>query len=210
MPSPVQQAAAEFQASQEAAMAAERLARSSQDEEDAARADAEQAPIDLGEPARPAPLVPRAELDDLPLKADPPKEETPDGDFKPISATLRRSEPEPVDPPAEDPDDDDTPARRALSGKYVILVLDTESSHNGWDILRGDSDPETNVTALQMYGGNRDTARAAALDDERNKALADAVRADYLRWQLVAIPATSWAPSPMEPRLVKTTWRVVA
>lgn len=112
------------------------------------------------------------------------------------------------DPPASAvaPPADEEVAERELSGKRVVQVYDLRGT--GWELL---SDPAAGVVGMAaplLYDGDRDSAIRAALDDERNEALADAVRNDPARFLLVSIPASSWAPAHVKPRVMKTTWAI--
>lgn len=109
-------------------------------------------------------------------------------------------------PTGQDPAPDDEPDGRELSGKRVVLYVDTEYPRAGWRVLAAEDD---GVVTPLLYEGARDDAVRAALDDERNEELADLVRNDPERFLLVSVPASSWAPAKMKPRVTKTTWTVV-
>lgn len=108
-----------------------------------------------------------------------------------------------VDPPAEEAPEADE-SQTALAGKRVVLYNDFEMV--GWHEVR--EEVAGNRYTPLLYDGTRDDAIKEALDDERNKTLADLVRADPARFLLVSVPASSWAPAPVEPFVTKTTWRV--
>lgn len=110
---------------------------------------------------------------------------------------------EPIKPESAgepDPPADEEAARPNLAGKRVVLYAKTGVA--GWIALNGPHGP-------LLYDGDRDTAVTAALDDERNTKLADMVRNDPERFLLVSVPASSWAPAPVKPKVTKTTWTVV-
>lgn len=109
-------------------------------------------------------------------------------------------EPDAGSTPDPDPPADEEAARPNLAGKRVVLYAKTGAA--GWIAVSGSDGP-------LLYEGDRDTAVTAALDDERNTKLADMVRADPARFLLVSVPASSWAPAPVKPKVTKTTWTVV-
>ncbi len=149
----------------------------------------------------PPPLVPN---DDETFDLDPMAGE--------IVAIHGRSEvpslppiPEPGEPATEDEmpveSEPESPApaedeRPDLAGKRIVLFFDIEHPTWGWAIVDG------------MYEGTRDDAIKAALDDQRGERLADEIRSKPERFLLVSVPASSWAPAPVKPRVTKTTWVV--
>lgn len=190
MPSPQKEAAERFQAEQDAAAAALDEATIARLEEELDAAPIETATDEGFKPitsSAPPPLVPptaaviAAEAESI---------------AEPAEATPNRD-----DEPAAAPDDNE-PRRRELSGKYVVLVLDTKGA--GWLLL-------TDVAGEpRLYDGPGDRAKRSALEDDAAEDLADAVRADFERYRFAAIPASSWAPTAMKPRVMKTTWTAVS
>ncbi len=145
----------------------------------------------------PPPLVPDEsfEIDELP---------SPDDDHLPMPPSLPPI-PEPGEPATEDEmpveSEPESPApaedeRPDLAGKRIVLFFDIEHATRGWAIVDG------------MYEGTRDDAIKAALDDQRGERLADEIRSKPERFLLVSVPASSWAPAPVKPRVTKTTWVV--
>lgn len=99
--------------------------------------------------------------------------------------------------------------RRATTGKYVVLALDTETGDEdigiGWIPL-----PGQNAEPTFYPGGNGAQAEAKrnALDHPANELIATLVREHPDRILLAAIPAASWQPAPARARVTQTTWVV--
>lgn len=148
------------------------------------------------EHAAPPPLVP----------APPEPERGADLRDENVAASVGEGDPGEI-PTGQDPAPDDEPDGRELAGKRVVLVYDVQYA-TGWKLLVN-PDSQQGFAEPLLYEGNRDEAPKAALDDERNATLADLVRTDPERFLLVSVPASSWAPATMKPRITKTTWTVV-
>lgn len=107
-----------------------------------------------------------------------------------------------------DPPEIEEEARPDLAGKRVVLYFDTVNAGEGWSLIEKGRSTITRPDPL-LYEGTRDDAIKAMLDDERNGTIADMVREDPTRLLFNSVPASSWAPAPVKPKVTQTTWVVV-
>lgn len=181
---------------------------------------AEEAPVDTRARAGRAPLraAPEegAELEVSPAAGDddfaPPAEGDDGGvEIEPGALDGTQAEPEP-EPEPEAEAEAERKRRSELSGKRVVFVLDTEitdpgppdgglgfANHRRCGVLIGDDGP-------QLYDGDADQARRAALDDPRNEALAEEIRKRPGKILVGTVPAASWSPEPVKSRVVQSAW----
>lgn len=111
-----------------------------------------------------------------------------------------KTEPEQPTEPRGDGDPDAEPAKRRseLSGKYMVLAGPVGGPYTPLTTTSGEE------TRLQLFEGDRRNAELSALD--ANPKLAEKIKEEPGKWDISAVPASSWQPWTPKPRPRRTDW----